>query len=270
MRAGSSSGTVISPCTSSARGAWPQGATLSAVTAHLSRTLGIGARILPMSEDPVRTRVLTVRGMAGLPGILRPPAVPTGGAGVSRSRAPKSRGRSPTRWQPCSGRTCVPSSSVPPTRSSALSPFSPCRASAPPSSAPRAPVIAVTPIIGGKAIKGPAAKMMAELGLEVSAAAVARRYAGFLDGFVIDTDPMPAPPSTGVRFFSAETLMRQDRGSPATGAGGAAGGRQPAIGWPPQPAKAAPACAGGSGRRERSAGLAGVPRRPLARLRRPG
>ncbi len=70
-----------------------------------------------------------------------------------------------------------------------------------------APVLAVTPIIGGKAIKGPAAKMLAELGLEISGAAVARRYAGLIDGFVIDqVDPMPQP-LQGVVFFSAATLM---------------------------------------------------------------
>jgi LPPG:FO 2-phospho-L-lactate transferase len=70
-----------------------------------------------------------------------------------------------------------------------------------------APVIAVTPIIGGQAIKGPAAKMLAELGLEVSGAAVARRYADLLDGFLIDqADDMPEPPP-GVRFFGAATLM---------------------------------------------------------------
>jgi LPPG:FO 2-phospho-L-lactate transferase len=70
-----------------------------------------------------------------------------------------------------------------------------------------APLVGVTPIIGGKAIKGPAAKMMAELGLEVSAAAVARRYAGIIDGFVIDeADPIPEP-LPGVTFFRAATLM---------------------------------------------------------------
>lgn len=50
---------------------------------------------------------------------------------------------------------------------------------------PRA-VVAVTPIIGGKALKGPAAKMMAELNLPVSAAAVAHYYGELLDGFVFD------------------------------------------------------------------------------------
>jgi LPPG:FO 2-phospho-L-lactate transferase len=70
-----------------------------------------------------------------------------------------------------------------------------------------APVVAVTPIIGGKAIKGPAAKMMAELRLDVSGEAVARRYAGLIDGFVIDqADPLPEP-LQDVRFFSAATLM---------------------------------------------------------------
>ena len=49
-----------------------------------------------------------------------------------------------------------------------------------------APVVAVSPIVGGRAIKGPAAKIMAELGVEVSAAAVAARYRDLLDGFVLD------------------------------------------------------------------------------------
>ncbi|GIV85015.1 MAG: hypothetical protein KatS3mg052_2022 [Candidatus Roseilinea sp.] len=49
-----------------------------------------------------------------------------------------------------------------------------------------APIIAVTPIIGGEAVKGPAAKLMRELGDEPSAAAVAQHYAEFLNGFVLD------------------------------------------------------------------------------------
>ncbi|MFT5483849.1 MAG: LPPG:FO 2-phospho-L-lactate transferase [Halieaceae bacterium] len=49
-----------------------------------------------------------------------------------------------------------------------------------------AKIIAVSPIVGGAAIKGPAAKMLAELGLEVSAASVCRHYEDFLDSFVID------------------------------------------------------------------------------------
>ncbi len=49
-----------------------------------------------------------------------------------------------------------------------------------------APIIAVTPIIGGEAVKGPAAKLMRELGTDSSAVAVAQHYAEFLNGFVLD------------------------------------------------------------------------------------
>jgi LPPG:FO 2-phospho-L-lactate transferase len=50
----------------------------------------------------------------------------------------------------------------------------------------RAPVVAVSPIIGGRAVKGPTAKMMTELGMPTSARAVAQHYDGLLDGFVLD------------------------------------------------------------------------------------
>jgi LPPG:FO 2-phospho-L-lactate transferase len=71
----------------------------------------------------------------------------------------------------------------------------------------RAPAIAVTPIIGGRAVKGPAAKMLSELGFEVSGVSVARRYAGLIDAFVLDhTDP-PAVPIPGMRVSHVPTLM---------------------------------------------------------------
>jgi LPPG:FO 2-phospho-L-lactate transferase len=74
-----------------------------------------------------------------------------------------------------------------------------------------APIVAVTPIIGGQAIKGPTVKIMQELGLEISAEAVARRYAGLLDTFVFDrSDPAPAP-MEGVRFVPAQTRMTETR-----------------------------------------------------------
>ena len=49
-----------------------------------------------------------------------------------------------------------------------------------------APVVAVSPIVAGRALKGPTAKIMAELGLEASAAAVAHYYRDLLDGFILD------------------------------------------------------------------------------------
>jgi len=73
-----------------------------------------------------------------------------------------------------------------------------------------APVIAVSPIIGGEAIKGPAAKMMAELGMPQTALAVAEHYVGRIDGFVIDqADAAMAEDieRLGMRCLVTKTLM---------------------------------------------------------------
>jgi LPPG:FO 2-phospho-L-lactate transferase len=76
-----------------------------------------------------------------------------------------------------------------------------------------APVVAVSPIIGGQAVKGPTAKMMRELGLEASSAGVAARYGDLLDGYVVDHADADAIGKIGARVTSAQTLMRslQDR-----------------------------------------------------------
>ena len=65
----------------------------------------------------------------------------------------------------------------------------------------------MSPIIGGRAVKGPTAKMMAELGLPASAAAVARHYGDLLDGYVVDeTDrEIASLPSLAVK--ATRTLM---------------------------------------------------------------
>ena len=77
----------------------------------------------------------------------------------------------------------------------------------------RKPAIAVSPIVGGEAIKGPAAKMMLELGLDVSPAGVAKRYAGIVGGFVMDAvDASLAPDvaQTGLAVRTAQSIMRTD------------------------------------------------------------
>jgi LPPG:FO 2-phospho-L-lactate transferase len=71
-------------------------------------------------------------------------------------------------------------------------------------------VIAVSPIIGGKTVKGPAAKMFAELGIKPSAFAVAQHYYDLLDGFVfdrIDDDELEAISRLGIRPYTTDTLM---------------------------------------------------------------
>src|SRR4029077_8718467 len=70
-----------------------------------------------------------------------------------------------------------------------------------------APVVAVSPIIGGKAVKGPTAKMMAELGLPVDAAAVARHYGDILDLYVADETDADALCDLGLPVALTRTLM---------------------------------------------------------------
>lgn len=182
------------------------GATLSEVTAHLCRALGITAQVLPMSDDPVRTRVLTADGWLDFQEYF-----------VKQQCRPAVRefmytGAEMARAQP----NALAALARPDLRAVVICPSNPFVSVEPILAVPgiraalrdsKAPIVAVTPIIGGKAIKGPAAKMMAELGLDVSGAAVARRYAELIDGFVIDeADPLPQS-LQGVAFFRAATLM---------------------------------------------------------------
>ena len=71
-----------------------------------------------------------------------------------------------------------------------------------------APVVAVTPIIAGDAVKGPTAKIMRELGLDVSAREVARYYGSIIDGFVDDLRNEPFEVE-GLRTVQLDTLMNQ-------------------------------------------------------------
>jgi len=80
------------------------------------------------------------------------------------------------------------------------------------------PVIAVSPIIGGKAVKGPAAKMYTELGIEPSALAVAEHYGNLLSGFVLDTVDEQLSDKIAARTLITNTLMNNssDRARLAT------------------------------------------------------
>jgi LPPG:FO 2-phospho-L-lactate transferase len=70
----------------------------------------------------------------------------------------------------------------------------------------KAPVVAVSPIVGGQAVKGPTAKLMRELGVEITPRAIAQHYAGVIDGLLIDERDAPGAP--GVAFAVADTLMK--------------------------------------------------------------
>lgn len=183
-----------------------QGATLSAVTAHLCAALGIAARVLPMSDDAVRTRVLTEAGWLDFQEYF-----------VRRQCQPRVQefmfaGADTARPQP----QVLEALERPDLRAIIICPSNPFVSIEPILAVPGihcavkrapAPVVAVTPIIGGKAIKGPAAKMLTELGLDASGAAVARRYVGIIDGFVLDAVDTAVEAIPGMDFFTAPTLM---------------------------------------------------------------
>ena len=73
-----------------------------------------------------------------------------------------------------------------------------------------APVIGVSPIVGGRAVKGPTAKMMRELGLEVSNRAIERHYGDLVDAWVIDSEDAPDAAGFARPVRVAPTLMRTD------------------------------------------------------------
>jgi LPPG:FO 2-phospho-L-lactate transferase len=183
-----------------------RGASLSEVTAHLCRTLGITARVLPMSDDPVRTRVLTPEGWLDFQDyFVRRQCQPTVREfmffGADTARAQPDALAALQRADLRAIIICPSNPFV------SVEPILAVRGIRTAIQQSKAPVLAVTPIVGGKAIKGPAAKMMTELGLNVSAAGVARRYVGLIDAFVVDqSDPAPEP-LPGVTFVSAATLM---------------------------------------------------------------
>jgi LPPG:FO 2-phospho-L-lactate transferase len=182
------------------------GESLSGVTDRIARRLGIGARVVPMSEDAVRTRLSTDEGWLDFQEYFvhrqcRPAVRAIEYAGAATARAQPEALAALTR---ADLRVVVICPSNPFLSVEPILALPELRAAL---AAAAAPVIAVTPIVGGRAVKGPAAKMLRELGFEASSAAVARRYADFVDAFVSDaSDPMPES-VPGVQLLRAPTLM---------------------------------------------------------------
>jgi LPPG:FO 2-phospho-L-lactate transferase len=71
----------------------------------------------------------------------------------------------------------------------------------------RVPCLAVSPLVGGKAVKGPTAKIMDELGVSTTPGSIARHYATLIDALVIDEADNPLQQEVGKKFFVAKTLM---------------------------------------------------------------
>ena len=162
-----------------------EGASLTEVTRELCKSLGIEHRVHPMSDDPVPTMVETAGG--DLPFqhyFVRDRCEPsvTGFRfdGIEKAH-PAAAIMNLLAQDRLDGVIICPSNpfvSVDP-----MLHLPGLRESLERS---RAPVVAVSPIVGGAAIKGPTAKMMSELRLPATAVEVARHYGSLLDGFVLD------------------------------------------------------------------------------------
>jgi LPPG:FO 2-phospho-L-lactate transferase len=180
---------------------------LSAIMDDFRRRLGIAARLLPMSDSPVRTRLRTQEGWLDFQDYF-----------VRLRCAPvidklEFAGAEDARPHP----DVLAALADPRLRVVVICPSNPFISIDPILALPRiraalretrAPVIAVSPIIGGQAVKGPTAKMMAELGLPVDAATVARHYEEFLDLYIADEQDAAAVAGLKVPVMLAPTLMR--------------------------------------------------------------
>jgi LPPG:FO 2-phospho-L-lactate transferase len=182
------------------------GERLSQITADFARRLGIRARLLPISDDRVRTRLLTGAGWLDFQDYF-----------VRCQCAPEVR-----RIEYEGAREARPH----PDFLSALAdgelgvvvicPSNPFLSIDPILAIPGvrdalrlcpAPVVAVSPIIGGAAVKGPTGKIMRELGLAVDGVAVARHYRDILDRWVADRADAGKTGGIGVPVTLAQTLM---------------------------------------------------------------
>ena len=185
------------------------GRTLSDVTDDIRTRLGIAARILPMSDAPVPTIVQTVEA-GDLPFqryFVERRAEPTvlgfrfeGVAEVTPAPGVREALAAADVIVVCPSNPFIsidPILAVPGVRESLA--------------AAAAPVVAISPIVGGEAIKGPTAKMFRELGAAPSPAAVAERYRDFLDVMIVDetdADQAAAVGALGIKTVLAQSVMR--------------------------------------------------------------
>ena len=182
------------------------GESLTQITGDFRRRLGISARLLPMSDDRVRTRLRTEEGWLDFQDYFvrlhsEPVVREIVYAGASEARA---------------NPDFLAALLNDDLELVVVCPSNPFLSVDPMLSLPgvrdalrrcRAPVAAVSPIIGGKAVKGPTAKIMAELGLPIGAAAIARHYVDILDLFVADEADADVVAELEIPVILTRTLM---------------------------------------------------------------
>lgn len=187
-----------------------EGDSLSAVTASFCQRLGVGPRVLPSTDNMLRTRLYTDEGWLNFQDYF-----------VRRRCMPRVR-----RVYFSGALSARPAPGVlqalqdPLLRAVVLCPSNPFLSIDPILAVPglraalaecAAPVIAVSPLVGGQAVKGPTVKMMQELGLTVCNSTLAHRYRPLIDALVVDRPENTA--LAGLETLAAPTLMQtlQDR-----------------------------------------------------------
>lgn len=184
-----------------------RGETLTQVTRRICQAWGIATRVLPMSDDAVPTSVYTIEYGE----------LPFQEYFVHRQCHPQVTGfrfNNIERARPAPGVVAALETSD----LVVICPSNPWVSIAPILAVPGIRqalqgkrVAAVSPIIGGQAVKGPAAKMYSELGITPSALAVAEHYRGLLSGFVldrVDSAQAQAVQELGVQTLATDTLMK--------------------------------------------------------------
>jgi LPPG:FO 2-phospho-L-lactate transferase len=184
-----------------------EGRSLSEVTAKLAADLGVRHAVLPMSDQPVRTRVLGPDGWLGFQEYFVREKTQVEVRAVEYAGAPEAR--------PAPGLV----EAIGTADAVLVCPSNPVTSVGPILSVPgivealhstRAPVLAISPIVGGRAVSGPAGRLMAARGLPVSALGIAQSYADWLDILMIDDEDAALAPSieaAGARPVVASTLM---------------------------------------------------------------
>jgi LPPG:FO 2-phospho-L-lactate transferase len=162
-----------------------EGETLSAITARFASAWELGLSILPMSDDPVATHLSTNEGK-----------MPFQRYFVERRCAPEVeaiRFEGAERASAAAG--VIEAITDPATKAILIAPSNPWLSVDPILAVPsirkaladtHAPVVAVSPIVGGQAVKGPTAKLMGEMGLAVTNESIAAHYADIIDGLLVD------------------------------------------------------------------------------------
>lgn len=182
-----------------------EGLGLTATTGLIAKSLGVRHPILPMSDDPVRTRVLTPDGpLAFQHYFVRDRCKPTA-VGFEFDGAAAARANPAIPFESVEAVVICPSNPY-----VSVDPILAVSGMREALAATGAPIVAVSPIVGGRAIKGPTAKMMRELGVPATTTEVARHYAGLASHFVVDEVDAEAAPDVGalgMRTTVAQTVM---------------------------------------------------------------